>query len=112
MSFSAIAHICQWRLFVSTVSCGLATDKKRFAESLVLSRIAKWEIPEGKVTRKLSQRAAVFGIRKHPVPEPGRENWRAGFDDRMERLGHRAIRFWYRGDIREHVFSTLLHLHL
>src|SRR3989440_6581712 len=34
----------------------------------------------------------VLGIRGHPVPGPRREGWRARCDDRMEPLGHGAIR--------------------
>src|SRR5262245_15795042 len=45
---------------------------------------------------------AVLGIRGHPVPQFGREGWRAGFDDRMEPLAHGAIRSRHRGDLREH----------
>src|SRR5206468_12253210 len=45
----------------------------------------------------------VLGIRGHPVPGFRREGWRAGFDDRMEPLGHGAIRFHHLGDLREHV---------
>src|SRR2546425_545364 len=45
---------------------------------------------------------AVLGIRGHPVPGPRREGWRAGFDDRMEPLGHGAIGFVHLGDLREH----------
>ena len=37
---------------------------------------------------------AVFSIRGHPVPESRRENWRTGFDDRMEPPGYDAIRCW------------------
>ena len=45
---------------------------------------------------------AVLGIRGHPVPGSRREGWRAGLDDRMEPLGHGAIRFRHLGDLREH----------
>src|SRR3989454_3614113 len=44
----------------------------------------------------------VLRIRGHPVPEPRREGWRAGFDDSMEPLGHRAIRFRQLGNLRQH----------
>ena len=45
---------------------------------------------------------AVLGVRGHPVPESRREAWRAGFDDRMEPLGHGAIRFRHLGDLRDY----------
>ena len=46
---------------------------------------------------------ALPGIRGHPVPGFRREGWRAGFDDRMEPLGHGALWFRHLGDLREHV---------
>src|SRR5256884_3366437 len=45
---------------------------------------------------------AILGIRGHAVPEFRREGWRAGFDDSVEPLGHRAIGFHHLGDLREH----------
>ena len=46
---------------------------------------------------------AVLGIGGHPVPGLRREGWRAGLDDRVEPLGHGAIRCLHLGDLREHV---------
>src|SRR5437763_12503849 len=46
---------------------------------------------------------AVLGVGGHSVPGFRRQAWRAGFDDRMEPLGHGAIRFPHRRDLREHV---------
>ena len=37
-----------------------------------------------------------------PYQSLRREDWRAGFDDRMEPLAHGAIRFRHLGDLREH----------
>ena len=45
---------------------------------------------------------AVLGIRRHPVPGLRREGRRAGRDDRMEPLGHGAIRSRHLGDLRQH----------
>ena len=43
------------------------------------------------------------GIRGHPVPGFRREGRRAGLDDRMEPLGHGAIRSLHLGDLPEHL---------
>src|SRR5438094_8711661 len=51
---------------------------------------------------------AVLVIRGHPVPELGREGRRAGFDDRVDPLGHGAIRVRHFGDLREHGACLLL----
>ena len=45
---------------------------------------------------------AVLGVRGHPVPGLRREVRRAGLDDRMEPLGHGAIRSLHLGDLLEH----------
>src|SRR5439155_6052238 len=45
---------------------------------------------------------ALFGIRRHPVPQSRCESRRAGLDDDMEPLRHGAIRFRHLGDLREH----------
>ena len=46
---------------------------------------------------------AILGIRGHPIPGLRREDRRAGFDDRMEPLGHGAIRCRHSGDDCEHL---------
>ena len=46
---------------------------------------------------------AVLGIRGHPVPGSRGKGRRAGLDDRVEPLGHDAIRLRHLGDLREHV---------
>src|SRR5208283_5440453 len=52
----------------------------------------------------------------HPVPEPRREAWGAGFDDGMESLAHGAIRLRHPVDFREHgafpIHLLLVRLHL
>src|SRR5439155_15282564 len=69
-------------------------------------RVAEAErrVPRVELPRALEEAddLAVLGIRGHPVPESRREDWRAGFDDRMEPLAHGAIRFRHLGDLREH----------
>src|SRR5712691_2816386 len=51
---------------------------------------------------------AVLVVRGHPVPEFRREGRRAGFDDRVDPLGHGAIRVRHFGDLREHGACVLL----
>src|SRR5439155_5208423 len=51
---------------------------------------------------------AVLVVRGHPIPELRREGRRAGFDDRVEPLGHGAIGWLHRGDLREHRACVLL----
>ena len=65
---------------------------------------AERRVPRFELLRALEEAddLAILGIRGHPVPEPRREGWRAGFDDRMEPLAHGAIRFRHLGDLREH----------
>ena len=65
---------------------------------------AERRVPRVELLRALEEAddLAVLGIRGHPVPGFRREGWRAGFDDRMEPLGHGAIRFRHLGDLREH----------
>src|ERR671911_283901 len=46
--------------------------------------------------------AVLVGVRGHPVPGFRREVRRAGLDDRVEPLGHGAIRSPHLGDLREH----------
>src|SRR5919201_3015957 len=50
---------------------------------------------------------AVLGIRGHPVPGSRREGWRAGLDDGMDPLRHRAIWLGHLSDLREHVAFPL-----
>src|SRR5881397_1167686 len=66
---------------------------------------AERRIPRVELVRALevADDLAVLGIRGHPVPGFRREGWRAGFDNRMEPLGHGAIPFRHLGDLREHV---------
>src|SRR2546427_11901307 len=45
---------------------------------------------------------AVLGICEHSVPEPRREGWGAGFDDRMEPLAHAAIPLRHPAALPEH----------
>src|SRR5918998_2453517 len=55
--------------------------------------------------------AVLVGVGGHPVPGLRREGGRAGLDDLVEPLGHRAIRFGHLGDLGEQValpFSLLL----
>src|SRR5207247_9848848 len=77
---------------------GAFVEVRRVAE-------AEGRVPRVELLRALEEAddLAVLGIRGHPVPGFRREGWRAGFDDRMESLGHGAIRFLHRGDLREHV---------
>src|SRR2546429_5123786 len=64
---------------------------------------AERRVPRLELLRGLEEAddLAVLGIRGHPVPGPRREAWRAGFDNRVEPLGHRAIRLPHLGDLRE-----------
>ena len=66
---------------------------------------AERRVPRLELLRALEEAddLAVLGIRGHPVPGLRREGRRAGFDDRMEPLGHGAIRLRHLGDLREHV---------
>src|SRR5262249_13163458 len=70
-------------------------------------RVAEAErrVPALELLRTLEEadNLAVLGIRRHPVPGLGREVWRAGCDDRVEPLGHGAIRFPHRGDRGAHI---------
>src|SRR3990172_1063883 len=76
-----------------------------------VSRVAEAErrVPRVELLRALEEAddLAVLGIRGHPIPGFRREGWCAGFDDRMEPLGHGAIRFRHLGDLREHVVFPL-----
>src|SRR5437016_3049462 len=76
---------------------GAFVEVRRVAE-------AERRVPRLELLRGLEEAddLAVLGIRRHPVPGSGREGWRVGFDDRMEPLGHGAIRFPHLGDLREH----------
>src|SRR2546427_10923180 len=66
---------------------------------------AERRVPRLELVRALEEAddMVVLGVRGHPVPGSRREGWRAGFDDRMEPLGHGAIRFRHLGDLRQHV---------
>src|SRR6266550_7572733 len=66
---------------------------------------AERRVPRLELVRPLEEAddMVVLGVRGHPVPGSRREGWRAGFDDGMEPLGHGAIRFRHRGNLREHV---------
>src|SRR5436190_759077 len=66
---------------------------------------AERRVPRLELVRTLEEAddMVVLGVRGHPVPGSRREGWRAGFDDGMEPLGHGAIRFRHRGNLREHV---------
>src|SRR5204862_4962632 len=70
-------------------------------------RIAEAErrVPRLELLRVLEEAddLALLGVRRHPVPEFWRENWRARLDDGMEPLGHGAIRYLHLGDLREHL---------
>src|SRR5918995_7144694 len=65
---------------------------------------AERRVPRFELVRALevADDLAVLCIRGHPVPGFRREGWRAGFDGRMEPLGHGAIRSRHLGDLREH----------
>src|SRR5437868_8019888 len=60
---------------------------------------AERRVPRVELLRALEEAddLAVLGIRGHPVPESWFEDWRAGFDERMEPLAEDAIRFRHRG---------------
>src|SRR2546429_7338156 len=75
---------------------GAFVEVRRVAE-------AQRRVPRLELLRGLEEAddLAVLGIRGHPVPGPRREGRRAGLDDRMEPLGHGAIRFPHLGDLRE-----------
>src|SRR5881296_2345836 len=77
---------------------GAFVEVRRVAE-------AEGRIPRFELLRALEEAddLAALGIRGHPVPGFRREGWRAGFDNRMEPLGHGAILFRHLGDLREHV---------
>src|SRR5579864_7994854 len=62
-------------------------------------RVPRLELPRA---LEVADDLAVLGIRGHPVPEPRREAWGAGFDDRVEPLAKGAIRWRHGGDLREH----------
>src|SRR5437773_11059078 len=65
---------------------------------------AERRVPRLELLRALEEAddLAVLGIRGHPIPESRREGRRAGFDDRLEPLGHGAIRSLHLGDLLEH----------
>src|SRR2546430_3506923 len=72
---------------------------------------AEGRVPRLELMRGLEEAddLAVLGIGGHPVPELGREGWRAGFDNRMEPLAEGAIRCLHLADLREHgAFSVRL----
>src|SRR3990170_5002336 len=77
---------------------GAFVEVRRVAE-------AERRVPRAELLRALEEADdfAVLGIRGHPVPGFRREGRRAGLDDRVEPLGHSAIRFRHLGDLREHV---------
>src|SRR5213076_1580905 len=66
---------------------------------------AERRVPRLELVRALEEAddMVVLGVRGHPVPGSRREGWRAGFNDGMEPLGHGAIQFRHRGNLREHV---------
>src|SRR5213079_2435174 len=66
---------------------------------------AERRVPRLELVRALEEAddLVVLGIRGHPVPESGRQLWRAGFDDRVEPLAECTIRCRHRGDRRNHV---------
>src|SRR5881275_1218160 len=82
-------------------------DDRPHGAFVEVRRVAEAErrVPRLELLRGLEEAddLAVLGIRGHPVPGPRREGWRASFDDRMEPLGHGAIRLRHLGDLREHV---------
>src|SRR2546421_6648107 len=73
---------------------GAFVEVRRVAE-------AEGRVPRFELLRGLEEAddLAVLGIRGHPVPGFRREGWRTGLDDRMEPLGHRAIRFLHLRDL-------------
>src|SRR5215216_3563326 len=64
---------------------------------------AERRVPRFELLRALEEAddLAVLCIGGHPVPGFRREDRRAGFDDRMEPLGHGAIRSLHLSDLRE-----------
>src|SRR5258706_5585931 len=77
---------------------GAFVEVRRVAE-------AERRVPRVELLRGLEEAddlAVLISIRGHPVPGFRREGWRAGFDDRMEPLGHGTIRFLHRSDCRKH----------
>jgi hypothetical protein len=66
---------------------------------------AERRVPRFELLRALEEAddLTVLGIRGHPIPGFRPEVWRAGSDDRMEPLGHGAVRLWHLGDLREQV---------
>src|SRR2546427_466401 len=81
-------------------------DDRPHGAFVEVRRVAEAErrVPRFELLRRLEEAhdLAVLGIRGHPVPGSRREGWRAGFDDRVEPLGHGAIRLPHLGDLREH----------
>src|SRR3989442_2356548 len=75
---------------------GSVVEVRRVAEAE--RRVPRFELLRG---LEVADDLAVLGVRGHAVPGSRREDWRAGFDDRMEPLGHGAIRFPQLGDLRE-----------
>src|SRR5438132_298317 len=75
-------------------------------------RVAEAErrVPRLELLRVLEEAddLAVLVIRGHPVPELRREAGRAGFDYRVDPLGHGAIRVRHFGDLREQGACVLL----
>ena len=65
---------------------------------------AERRVPRLELVRGLEEAddLAVPGIRGHPVPELGREGWRAGCDDCMEPLAQGAIGCRHLADLGEH----------
>ena len=61
-------------------------------------RVPRLELVGG---REEADDLAVLGVGGHPVPGLGGEARRIGFDDRMDPLGHGAIRVRHLGDLRE-----------
>src|SRR5207247_3617850 len=70
---------------------------------------AERRVPRLELVRALEEAddMVVLGVRGHPVPGSRREGWRAGFNDGLEPLGHGAIQFRHRGNLREHVAFSL-----
>ena len=84
----------------SAKEAGHMAPSSRFASSLKPS-VAYLELNFSRALEEADD-LAVPGVRGHPVPGLRREGRRAGLDDRMEPLGHGAIRFRHLGDLREH----------